>query len=89
MLKVLHWKRKEYRITLTSTCVGLMEQLTLHNVHGLLSVTFICTNTMQSSTFSTVGPVVRIGLPLEVHLLPRLLSETFYKRLKTVLLDRA
>jgi hypothetical protein len=52
----------------------------------VLSVPFARTSTMLSSAFSVVGPVVWNGLPLELRLLPRSLSDTFYNRLKTVLL---
>ena len=56
---------------------------------GVLSVLFARTSTMQSRAFSVVGPVVWNGLPLELRLLPRSLSDTFYNRLKTVLFGRA
>ena len=56
---------------------------------GLLSVPFARTSIMQSRAFSVVGPAVWNGLPLELRLFPRSLSDTFYKRLKTVLFCRA
>ena len=56
---------------------------------GVLTVPFARTSTMQSRAFSVVGPVVWNGLPLELRLLPRSLSDTFYNRLKTVLFGRA
>ena len=49
---------------------------------GVLTVPFARTYTMQSRAFSVVGPVVWNGLPLELRLLPRSLSDTFYNRLK-------
>ena len=58
-------------------------------VREVLSVPFARTTTMQRRAFSVVGPVVWNGLPLELRLLPRSLSDTFYNRLKTVLFDRA
>jgi len=55
----------------------------------VLSVPFARTATMQRRAFSVVGPVVWNGLPLELRLLPRTVSDTFHNRLKTVLFDRA
>ena len=52
---------------------------------GVLSIPFARTSIMQSRASSVVGPSVWIGLPLELRLLPRSLSDTFYRRLKTVL----
>src|SRR6218665_1571688 len=39
--------------------------------------------------FSVVGPSVWNGLPLSQRLLPRILSDTFYSSLKTLLFSRA
>src|SRR6218665_86470 len=39
--------------------------------------------------FSVVGPSVWNGLPLSQRLLPRILSDTFYSSLKTLLFNRA
>ena len=44
---------------------------------------------MQNRAFSVVGPTVWNGLPLELRLLPRTLSDLFYVNLKTVLFGRA
>src|SRR6218665_1877368 len=53
---------------------------------GLLFVPFACTSTTQVRAFSVVGPSVWNGLPLAQRLLPRILSDTFYSSLKTLLL---
>jgi len=56
---------------------------------GVLSVLFARTTLMQVRAFCVNGPSVRYGLPLELRLLSGTLSDTFYRRLKTVLFDRA
>ena len=56
---------------------------------GVLIVPFARTATMQNRAFSVVGPTVWNGLPLELRLLPRTLSDLFYVNLKTVLFGRA
>src|SRR6218665_2870836 len=55
----------------------------------LLFVPFARTSTTQARAFSVVGPSVWNGLPLSQRLLPRILSDTFYSRLKTLLFSRA
>ena len=52
---------------------------------GLLYVPFARTSTTQTRAFSVVGPSVWNGLPLSQRLLPRILSDTFYSTLKTLL----
>jgi len=44
---------------------------------------------MQARAFCVNGPSVWSGLPLELLLLSRTLTNTFYNRLKTVLFDGA
>src|SRR6218665_1180193 len=56
---------------------------------GLLFVPFARTSTTQARAFSVVGPSVWNGLPLSQILLPRILSDTFYSSLKTLLFSRA
>src|SRR6218665_1435242 len=56
---------------------------------GLLFVLFARTSTTQARAFSVVGPFVWNGLPLSQRLLPRILSDTFYSSLKTLLFSRA
>ena len=56
---------------------------------GILIVPFARTATMQNRAFSVVGPTVWNGIYLELRLLPRTLSDTFYTNLKTVLFGRA
>src|SRR6218665_526148 len=56
---------------------------------GLLFVPFAHTSTTQACAFSVVGPYVWNGLPLSQRLLPRILSDTFYSSLKTLLFSRA
>src|SRR6218665_4069071 len=56
---------------------------------GLLFVPFARTSTTQARAFSVVGPSVWNGLPLSQRLLPRILSDTFYSSLKTLLFSRA
>ena len=56
---------------------------------GGLLVLFARTTLMQARAFCVNGLSVWNGLPLELHLLSRTLSDTFYRRLKTVLFDRA
>src|SRR6218665_2953105 len=43
----------------------------------------------KARAFSVVGPSVWNGLPLSQRLLPRILSDTFYSSLKTLLFSRA
>ena len=59
------------------------------SVQGLLFVPFARTSTTQARAFSVVGPSVWNGLPLSQRLLPRILSDTFYSSLKTLLFSRA
>src|SRR6218665_2350516 len=47
------------------------------------------TSTTQARAFSVAGPFVWNGLPLSQRLLPRILSDTFYSSLKTLLFSRA
>jgi len=55
---------------------------------GLFSL--VCSTTLMQVRASCVnGPSVWNGLPLELRLLSRTLSDTFYRRLKTVLFDCA
>src|SRR6218665_3814015 len=56
---------------------------------GLLFVNFALTSTTQANAFSVVGPSVWNGLPLSQRFLPRILSDTFYSSLKTLLFSRA
>src|SRR6218665_859020 len=56
---------------------------------GLFFVPFARTSTTQARAFSVVGPSVWNGLPLSQRLLPRILSDTFYSSLKTLLFSRA
>ena len=56
---------------------------------GVLSVPFARTTLMEVRAFCVNGPSVWNGLPLELRLLSRTLSDTFYRRPKTVLFDRA
>src|SRR6218665_1687245 len=56
---------------------------------GLLFVPFARTSTTQARAFSVVGPSVWNGLPLSQRLPPRILSDTFYSSLKTLLFSRA
>jgi len=44
---------------------------------------------MQTRAFCVNGPSVWYGLSLELRLISRTLSDTFYNRLKTVLFERA
>jgi len=46
------------------------------------------TSTCQRRAFSVVGPSIWNGLPLEIRLLPRDTSSTFYRLLKTYLYHR-
>src|SRR6218665_2727101 len=55
----------------------------------LLFVPFARTSTTQARAFSVVGPSVWSGIPLSQRLLPRILSDTFYSSLKTLLFSRA
>src|SRR6218665_1930542 len=55
---------------------------------GLLFVPFARPSTTQARAFSVVGPSVWNGLPLAQRL-PRILSDTFYSSLKTLLFSRA
>src|SRR6218665_1431486 len=55
----------------------------------LLFVPFARTSTTQARAFLLVGPSVWNGLPLSQRLLPRILSDTFYSSLKTLLFSRA
>src|SRR6218665_2786259 len=56
---------------------------------GLLFVPFARTSTTQARPFSVVGPSVWNGLQLSQRLIPRILSDTFYSNLKTLLFSRA
>jgi len=56
---------------------------------GLPSIPFARIIIMQSRACSVVGPMAWIGFHLELRLLPRTLSGTFYNQLKTVLFDQA
>ena len=56
---------------------------------GLLHVPFARTFTMQSWTFSVVGPLVWNGLPLALRSLPRVFSQKFLQQLKTTLFGPA
>src|SRR6218665_515601 len=56
---------------------------------GLLFVPFARTSTTQACAFSVVVPSVWNGLPLAQQFLPRILSNTFYSSLKTLLFSRA
>src|SRR6218665_912470 len=50
---------------------------------------YTCTSTTQARAFSVVGPSVLNGLPLLQRLLLRIISDTFYSSLKTLLFSRA
>ena len=56
---------------------------------GILSVPFTHTTLMQARPFCVNGLSVWNGFTLELRLLSRTHSDTFYRRLKTVLFDRA
>src|SRR6218665_116922 len=56
---------------------------------GLLFVPFAGTSITQARAFSVVGPSVRNGLHLVQRVLPRILPNTFYSSLKTLLFSRA
>ena len=56
---------------------------------ALLLVPFARTSTMQNRAFSVGGPSTWNGLPLELRLVPRTFSPTFFSHLKTVLFGRA
>src|SRR6218665_3909130 len=60
----------------------------LKEQRALLS-TISRTSTTQARAFSVVGPSVWNGLPLSQTLLSRILSDTFYSSLKTLLFSRA
>src|SRR6218665_3223559 len=64
-------------------------EVAVHSKQGLLFVPFARTSTTQARAFSVVGPSVWNGLPLSQRLLPRILSDTFYSSLKTLLFSRA
>src|SRR6218665_158648 len=64
-------------------------QFTLLIRTGLLFVPFARTSTTQARAFSVVGPSVWDGLPLSQRLLPRILSNTFYSSLKTLIFSHA
>src|SRR6218665_1478644 len=49
----------------------------------LLRIPFARTSIRQNRAFSVVGPSTWNGLPLELRLLPRALSLSFFSRLKT------
>src|SRR5688572_23339950 len=56
---------------------------------GLLLVPFARTSTMQNRAFSVRGPSTWNDLPLELRLVPRTFSPTFFSHLKPVLFGRA
>src|SRR6218665_1669913 len=69
-------------------------EVAVHSAHrnrgySLLFVPFGRTSTTQARAFSVVGPFLWNGLPLLQILLPRILSDTFYSSLKTLLFSRA
>src|SRR6218665_4227335 len=55
----------------------------------IIFVPFARTSTTLARAFSVVGPSAWNGLPLSQRLLPRILSDTFYSSLKTLLFSRA
>ena len=55
---------------------------------GLLLVPFAHTAFMQNRAFSVVGPSLWNGLSLTLRLFPRVVSNSFYANLKTVLFGR-
>src|SRR6218665_1535090 len=55
---------------------------------GLLLVPFAHTAIMQNPAFSVVGPSLWNGLSLALRLFPRIVSNSFYAHLKTVLFGR-
>ena len=55
------------------------------SAHSDLVVPFACSATMQSHSFSVVGPTTWNGLPLDLKHLPKGACSQFYQLLKTVL----
>jgi len=79
-----------YLIDLCRSVSGIARGRSLRSAgRGVLSVPFSRTTLMQFRAFWVNGPSVWNGLPLELRLLSRTFSDTFYRRLKTVLFDRA
>src|SRR6218665_3904646 len=72
---------------LTSSCSGRRSLRSASKVDFL--VLHARTATRQKRAFSIVGPSVWNGLPSEICSLPRDLSSSFYKLLKTLLFGRA
>src|SRR6218665_2644701 len=85
----LVWEAKNRKL-MRERSVKVCEGITVYGT-GLLSAPFAmpCTSTSQTGAFSVVGPSVWNGLPLSQGLLPRILSDTFYSSLKTLLFSRA
>src|SRR6218665_2538468 len=55
-----------------------------------VTLCFFCPySTSQARAFSVVGPSLWNGLPLAQRMLPKVLSDTYYSSLKTVLFSRA
>src|SRR6218665_549600 len=79
-----------YLIDLCRSVSGIASGRSLRSAgRGVLSAPFARTTLMQVRAFCVNGPSVWNGLPLELRLLSRMLSDTFYRHLKTVLFDRA
>src|SRR6218665_788333 len=72
---------------LTSACSGRRSLRSASKVDFL--VLRPCTATRQERAFSIVGPSLWIGLPSDLLSLPRVLSRSFYKLLKTLFFGRA
>src|SRR6218665_2388877 len=72
---------------LSSACSG--RRYLRSSSKGDFLVPFACTATRQKRAFSIGGPSVWNGLPSELRSLPRDLSSSFYKLLKTLLFRRA
>src|SRR6218665_393151 len=66
-------------------------EVAVHSAHRNRGyfVPFARTSTTQAHAFLVVGPTVWNGLPLSQRLLPRILSDTLYSSLKTLLFSRA
>ena len=58
------------------------------SVQGELLVPYARTSIRQRRAFSVAGPSTWNGLPLHLRLLPKVLTDTFYRNLKTALFSR-
>jgi len=82
--------RPIYLIDLCGSVSGIASGRSLRSAgSGILSVPFARTTLVQARAFCVNGPSVWNALPLELRLLSRMPSDTFYNRLKTVHFGRA